>query len=66
MKIAFIRPSMFGKQSKDAMYPLVFAIVKSLTPDMKNKSKRIVKTILILFFMMSGLKKFPTCLMLML
>ncbi len=33
MKIAFIRPSMFGKQSKDAMYPLVFAIVKSLTPD---------------------------------
>ncbi len=33
MKIAFIRPSMFGSASKDAMYPLVFGIVKSLTPD---------------------------------
>ncbi len=32
MKIAFIRPSMFGKCSKDVMYPLVFAIVKALTP----------------------------------
>ncbi len=32
MKIAFIRPSMFGQLSKDAMYPLVFAITKSLTP----------------------------------
>ena len=31
--ISFIRPSMFGVVSKDAMYPLVFAIVKSLTPN---------------------------------
>jgi len=33
MKIAFIRPSMFGRQTKDAMMPLVFAIIKPLTPD---------------------------------
>ncbi|MBQ4077866.1 B12-binding domain-containing radical SAM protein [bacterium] len=32
MKIAFIRPSMFGHNSKDAMYPLVFAITKAITP----------------------------------
>lgn len=32
MKIAFIRPSMFGQKSKDAMYPLVFAITKAITP----------------------------------
>ena len=32
MKIAFIRPSMFGIKSKDTMYPLVFAIVKAITP----------------------------------
>lgn len=33
MKIAFIRPSMFGDKSKDAMIPLVFSIIKPLTPD---------------------------------
>lgn len=33
MKIAFIRPSMLGLISKDAMIPLVFSIVKPLTPD---------------------------------
>lgn len=32
LKITFIRPSMFGVLSKDAMYPLVFAIVKSISP----------------------------------
>ena len=32
MKITFIRPSMTGKQSSDAMKPLVFAILHSLTP----------------------------------
>jgi radical SAM superfamily enzyme YgiQ (UPF0313 family) len=32
MKIAFIRPSIFARPSKDAMAPLVFAIVKALTP----------------------------------
>jgi len=32
MKIAFIRPSMFGEKSKDAMMPLVFAIIKPLIP----------------------------------
>lgn len=32
MKIAFIRPSMFGEKSKDAMVPLVFAIIKPLIP----------------------------------
>ncbi|MCL1838903.1 MAG: B12-binding domain-containing radical SAM protein [Propionibacteriaceae bacterium] len=31
MKITFIRPSMTGKQSSDAMKPLVFAILHSLT-----------------------------------
>ncbi len=31
MKIAFIRPDMFGKKSRDAMMPLVFAIIKPLT-----------------------------------
>jgi len=33
MKIAFIRPSMFGRQTSDAMQPLVFAIIKALTPE---------------------------------
>lgn len=33
MKIAFIRPSMFGEKSKDAMIPLVFSIIKPLTPE---------------------------------
>lgn len=32
MKIAFIRPSMLGEPSKDAMMPLVFSIIKPLTP----------------------------------
>lgn len=32
MKIAFIRPSMLGGQSKDGMTPLIFAIIKPLTP----------------------------------
>jgi len=32
MKITFIRPSMTGKQSSDALKPLVFAILHSLTP----------------------------------
>lgn len=32
MNIVFIRPSMFGKKPKDAMQPLIFAIIKSLTP----------------------------------
>lgn len=33
VKIAFIRPSMFGEKSKDAMIPLVFSIIKPLTPE---------------------------------
>ena len=33
MKITFIRPSMTGKQSSDALKPLVFAILHSLTPE---------------------------------
>jgi len=32
MKITFIRPGMTGKQSSDALKPLVFAILDSLTP----------------------------------
>ena len=32
VKIAFIRPSMHGEMAKDAMQPLVFAIIKALTP----------------------------------
>ncbi len=32
MKIAFIRPSMFGEISHDAMKPLIFSIIKPLTP----------------------------------
>ncbi|MBW3540596.1 MAG: B12-binding domain-containing radical SAM protein [Planctomycetes bacterium] len=32
MKITFIRPNMFLKRSSDAMEPLCFAILKSLTP----------------------------------
>ena len=31
-KIAFIYPSMSGKQGKDALTPLIFAIVKPITP----------------------------------
>lgn len=33
MKIAFLRTNMFGKQSGDALAPLVFAIIKALTPE---------------------------------
>lgn len=33
MKIAFIRPSITGNRSFDAMEPLAFAILKGLTPD---------------------------------
>jgi hypothetical protein len=33
MKIAFLRINMFGKQSGDALAPLVFAIIKALTPE---------------------------------
>lgn len=33
LKIAFIRPSMFGRRTKDAMQPIVFAIIKALTPE---------------------------------
>lgn len=33
MKIAFIKPSMFGEIAKDAMMPLVFSIIKPLTPE---------------------------------
>lgn len=32
MRIAFVRPSMFGQSARDVMRPLVFAIVKALTP----------------------------------
>lgn len=32
LSIAFIRPSMFASSSKDAMYPLIFPIVKAITP----------------------------------
>lgn len=32
MRIAFIRPSMSGRASKDALQPLVFAVIKALTP----------------------------------
>ena len=32
MKIAFIRPSMFGERATDAMKPLIFSIIKPLTP----------------------------------
>jgi radical SAM superfamily enzyme YgiQ (UPF0313 family) len=33
MKITFIRPNMYDDRSSDAMEPLCFAILKSLTPD---------------------------------
>ena len=33
MKITFLRPSMTGKQSSDALKPLVFSILYGLTPD---------------------------------
>jgi len=33
MKITFIRPNMFARKANDAMEPLVFAVLKSLTPD---------------------------------
>jgi radical SAM superfamily enzyme YgiQ (UPF0313 family) len=32
MKIAFVRPSMSGQRSSDALQPLVFALIKALTP----------------------------------
>ena len=32
MKITYIRPSMFARRSSDAMEPLCFAVLKSLTP----------------------------------
>src|SRR5688500_8753096 len=32
MKITFIRPNLYARRSRDAMEPLVFAILKSLTP----------------------------------
>ena len=32
MKITFIRPNLFNERSTDAMHPLCFAILKSLTP----------------------------------
>ena len=32
MNIAFIRPSMFGGPSSDVMMPLVFAVIRALTP----------------------------------
>lgn len=32
MKIAFIRPSLFGRQSEDAMQPLLFAMIQAMTP----------------------------------
>ena len=33
MKITFVRPNMFPGRSSDAMEPLCFAVLKSLTPD---------------------------------
>lgn len=33
MKVTFIRPNMYADRSSDAMEPLCFAILKSLTPD---------------------------------
>lgn len=33
MKILFVRPAMLGEPSKDAMMPLIFAIIKPLTPE---------------------------------
>ena len=33
MKITFVRPNMFPGRSPDAMEPLGFAVLKSLTPD---------------------------------
>ena len=32
MKVTFIRPNLYERRSGDAMEPLVFAILKSLTP----------------------------------
>ncbi len=32
MKVTFIRPNLFNERSTDAMHPLCFAILKSLTP----------------------------------
>lgn len=32
MRIAFIRPSMFGEPSSDVMMPLVFTVIRPLTP----------------------------------
>ncbi len=33
MKITFVRPNMFPSRSRDAMEPLCFAVLQSLTPD---------------------------------
>ena len=33
VKITFIRPNLYDDRSSDAMEPLCFAILKSLTPD---------------------------------
>ncbi|HWQ88795.1 MAG TPA: cobalamin-dependent protein, partial [Desulfitobacteriaceae bacterium] len=33
VKIAFIKTNMFGQRAGDAMAPLVFAIIKALTPE---------------------------------
>ena len=33
MKVTFIRPNLYDDRSSDAMEPLCFAILKSLTPD---------------------------------
>nr|MBC8352573.1 B12-binding domain-containing radical SAM protein [Planctomycetota bacterium] len=32
MKVTFVRPNLFEERSSDAMHPLCFAILKSLTP----------------------------------
>lgn len=32
MRIAFIRPSMFGEPASDVMMPLIFAVIRPLTP----------------------------------
>ncbi|HZI29419.1 MAG TPA: hypothetical protein VFD64_14715, partial [Gemmatimonadaceae bacterium] len=32
MKISLVRPSMHGRRTSDAMEPLVFAILRALTP----------------------------------
>ena len=38
MKVTFVRPNLFEERSSDAMHPLCFAILKSLTPsDVETK-----------------------------